>query len=73
MQLTPTQEGLIKQHPHKDIVPKAEEHKALEHHMKHIIYKPKGQKPIKSLAKQIHKEYQHSIGGKHHYGHHIGK
>lgn len=73
MQLKPTQEGLIKQHPLGNQPPKAEEHKDAPHYMEKIMYKPKGQKPIKSLAKQIHKEYQHSIGGKMHYGHHIGK
>lgn len=68
MQLTPTNEGLIKQHPHKDIVPKSEHHQELKHHMEHVIYKPKGQKEIMSKVRQTQKLYQHSIGKVMHYG-----
>lgn len=64
MSLTPTREGLIKQHPHKDIVPKSEHHMEAPHPMNHIIKKPTPKPVIMSKVRQQQKEYIHSIGSK---------
>ena len=75
MKLIPNQEGLIKAHPHKNIIPKDPEQKLekLGNHMKHIDTQHKSnRKPQKDIVSKNgikQKKHEHSIGKSYSCGH----